>query len=123
MIDRLLALVLDQVLLADVGDVALLGILREQMVEGLVLRRTDRLGDGLIPFIAVREDRVDVEDHPAEIEQAVAHDVADAEAGLGHGRKGGRGVHGRETFNMRHGCNLGSRAARDKALGNHEMRC
>ena len=34
---------------------------------------------------------------------------SDAEAGLGHGRKGGRGVHGRETFNMRHGCNLGSR--------------
>ena len=50
MIDRLVALVRDEVLLADVGDVALLGVLGEQMVEGLVLRRADRFGDRLVPF-------------------------------------------------------------------------
>ena len=64
MIDRLLALVMHQVLLADVSDVALLRILREQMIEGLVLRGTDRLRNGFIPFIAVGEDRIDIKDYP-----------------------------------------------------------
>ena len=53
------------------------------MVEGLVLGRAHRLGDRLIPFVAVGEFGVDVEDHAAEIEQAMAHDLANAEAGDG----------------------------------------
>ena len=81
-----------EILLADVGDVALLGILGEQMVEGLVLGRADRLGDRLIPFVAVGEVRIDVEDHAAKIEQPMAHDFADAEAGLGHALEGGAGT-------------------------------
>ena len=78
-----------QVLLADVGDVAALGILGEQVVERLVLGRAHLLGDRLIPFLAVGEDRVDVEDHAAEIEQAVAHDLADARSGPGACRSSG----------------------------------
>src|SRR5688500_20241359 len=44
------------------------------ILKGLVLGRSDRLGDGIIPFIAVGELRVDVENDAAEIEQAVAQD-------------------------------------------------
>ena len=53
-------------------------------------------GNGLVPFVAVGEDRVDVEDHAAEIEQAMPHHLADAVAGTGHrvGVGCGRTVHG-----------------------------
>jgi len=39
MVDGLVAIVGDQVLLADVGNVAALRIFREQVVEGLLLGR------------------------------------------------------------------------------------
>ena len=52
MVDRLALVVGDEVLLADISDVARLAVLGEQMVEGLVLVRADRLGDRLIPFVA-----------------------------------------------------------------------
>ena len=82
-----------QILLADIGDVARFRILGEQMVERLVLGRPDLLGDRLIPFLAVGEDRIDVEDHAAEVEQPVAHHLADREAGMGdRRRRGGRCV-------------------------------
>ena len=55
------------------------------MVEWLVLGRAQILGDRFIPFVTVGEFGVDVEDHAAEIEQAVAHHLADSEAGRGHG--------------------------------------
>ena len=48
-------------------------------------RRPDLGRDRLIPFLAVGEDRIDVEDHPAKVEQAVPDHVADAVAGEGHG--------------------------------------
>src|SRR5690348_9812479 len=83
MVDRLLAVVGDQILLADVSDVGRLRILREQMIERLFLRRAKRLGDRFVPFLAVREDRIDVEDHAAKIENLVANDLADVEASLG----------------------------------------
>src|SRR3954451_20319147 len=53
MVDRLIAVVGQKVLLADVSDVAALGILGEEMVERLVLRRAHRLRDRLVPFLAV----------------------------------------------------------------------
>jgi hypothetical protein len=84
MVDRLVAVVGNEVLLADVGDVAALRILGEEVVEGLVLGRPESLGDGLIPFLAIGEERVDVEDHSTEIEQTVAHDLAEGETGAGH---------------------------------------
>ena len=84
MVDRLLAVVADQILLADIGDVALLRIFGEQMVEGLLLGRADLLGDRLVPFVAVRKFRVDVEDDAPEVEQAMANDLADREARKRH---------------------------------------
>ena len=92
MIDRLIAFIGDQVLLADVGDVAALGIFGEQMVEGLVPGRTDFFGNRFVPFVAVGEDRVDVEDHAAKVEQAVSNDVADPETRAGHVDRRGHGV-------------------------------
>ena len=84
MVDRLVGIVGDQILLADIGDVARFHILGEQMVERLVLARPDILRDRLIPFRAVGEDRIDIEDHAAKIEYAVAHDIADREARMGN---------------------------------------
>jgi hypothetical protein len=88
MVDRLVALVRHQILLAHIGDVARLPVLGEQVIEGLVLLRPNLLGDRLIPFVAVGEDGIDIEDHAAEIEHAVADDIADREIGMRNGRRG-----------------------------------
>ena len=88
------------------------------MVEGLVLRRAHRLGDRLIPFLAVGEDRVDVEDHAAKLEQAVADHLADREAGVGNrGRR--RQVRGADEAGAFDHVSVQSRAlnARHKDLG------
>ena len=73
-----------QVLLADVGDVGRFRIFGEQVVERLVPGRPDRLGDCVIPFVAVGELGIDVEHDSAKIEEAMLDDVADREAGQGH---------------------------------------
>ena len=52
MVDRLAAVVGQQILLADIGDVGAFLILGEQVIEGLVLGRAQLLGDRLIPFLA-----------------------------------------------------------------------
>ena len=59
MIDRLVAVVVEQILLADIGDVARLGILGEQMIERLILARPDRLRGSIrtIPRCWRRPDR------------------------------------------------------------------
>src|SRR3990167_5326999 len=54
-----------EVLLADIGDIAVLVVLGEKVIERLVTRGTDVLGDRLVPFLAVGEDRVDIEDDAA----------------------------------------------------------
>ena len=77
-VDLAAVLVGDEVLLANVRDVARLRILGEQVIERLVPGRAQVLGDRLIPFLAVGEFRVNVEDDAAEIEQAVANHVANA---------------------------------------------
>jgi hypothetical protein len=86
MIDRIADLVVQQILLADISDVGAFRILGEQVIEGLVLGRPDILRDRLIPFVAVREHRIDVEDHAPEIEHPVLHHLADREAGMGDRR-------------------------------------
>ena len=63
-INRLVRFVEFQILLADIGDVLTVRIFGEKMVEGLVARRAHVLGNGGIPFLAVVEDGIDVEDHP-----------------------------------------------------------
>ena len=60
-VDRLIAFVRDQILLADIGDVARIRILGEEVVEGLLLGRPHRFGDRLIPFLAIGELRIDIE--------------------------------------------------------------
>src|SRR5487761_1789324 len=65
MVDRAAAAVGDEVLLGNIGLVgAALGILRQEMIEGLILRRAALGGNRLVPFLGIAEQRVDVEDHP-----------------------------------------------------------
>src|SRR3546814_10717706 len=64
-----------QILLGDVGDVSSLFVLRQQMIEGLVLAWTDGFGNRLPPLLGIREGWVDIEDHTAERKQAVPHDL------------------------------------------------
>ena len=51
--DRLAAVVGHQVLLRDIGDVGVLVVLGQQMVERLVLARADFLGNGIPPLWTV----------------------------------------------------------------------
>ena len=78
-----------QILLADISDVARFRILREQVVKGLLLGWPHFLRDCLIPLLAIGEDWIDVEDHAAKVEQAVADHVADREAGVDDRRRFG----------------------------------
>jgi invasion protein IalB len=82
--DRLAGSVGQQVLLGDVGDVLRFLVLREQVIEGLVLVRPDLGRDRLPPFLGVVEHRVNVENHTAEREQAVLHHLTDIELGVAH---------------------------------------
>src|SRR3546814_3309802 len=69
MVDRTMFGVGHQILLADIGDVGGIVAFGEQVVIGLFLRRADRFRDRVIPFVAVRKDRIDVEDDAAEIDR------------------------------------------------------
>jgi hypothetical protein len=84
MFDRLVAVVDDKVLLADIGDVSGLGILGEQMVKRLVPGRAEVLGNRFVPFLAIGEFGIDVEHHATEVEDPVTHHVADRETRAGH---------------------------------------
>ena len=79
---RLAGHVGQEVLLRDVGDVFGLLVLGEEMVERLVLRGPDLLGDRQPPFLGVAERRIDVEDHAAEREDPVLDDLPDREFGV-----------------------------------------
>jgi len=82
MVHWLFAVIMAQVLLADIGNVAALTIFGEQMVKGLITVRPDILRDGFVPFLAIGEDRVDVEYHTSKAEQTVLHHIANAETGM-----------------------------------------
>jgi hypothetical protein len=56
--------VFQQVLLADIGDIGPILILGEEVVIGLLAPGAQILGDRFVPFLAVGEDGVDVEDDP-----------------------------------------------------------
>ena len=60
------------------------------MIEGLVLRRPHFLRNGFIPFLGIREDGVDIEDHAPESKQAMADHMADAETRMGDRRRSDR---------------------------------
>src|SRR5690606_1299700 len=55
-------------------------VLGQQVVKRLVAVRAQILGNRLVPFLAIGEYGIDIEYHAAEVEQAVAHNVADAKA-------------------------------------------
>ena len=77
-----LFIVRHQILLADIGDIAVFQILGEKMVEWLVFCRANIFGDRLIPFLAVRKDRINIENHAAKFENTVAHDITNAKSGV-----------------------------------------
>ena len=81
MIDRSTFRVGEQVLLADIGDVGTVFVLCQQVIIWLIAIRAQVLRNGLVPFFAIGEDRVNIEDHSAKIECAMAHDIANSEAG------------------------------------------
>lgn len=68
-----------QILLADIGYIAAVGIFGEKVVKGLVLGGAYRFRDGLVPFVAIGKYRIDVEYYSAKIEDSVAHNIADGE--------------------------------------------
>ena len=79
--DRLAGIVRNQVLLGDIGDVFGLSVLRQQMVEGLILVRANLFGDRQPPFLGVVELRIDVKDHATEREHPVPDDLTDLKFG------------------------------------------
>ena len=97
MANRFAAVIGQQILLADIGDIAAIGIFREKMIEGLVSWRLQVLWNRFIPFLAIGEDRIDIIDHAAEIENPVADDIANGEARIKDvGRVGRQGIAGLE---------------------------
>jgi len=79
--DRLAGIVGQEVLLRDIGHVFGFRILRQQVVERLVLVRPDVLGDRKPPFLGVVEFRIDIEDHAPERKNPVANDLSDLKFG------------------------------------------
>ncbi len=84
MIDRPGFRIAQQILLTDIGDVAVLVILGEEVIEGLFTRGAQFGRDRFVPFFAVGKDRVDIENHPAKIEEFVADDIANGKARFGN---------------------------------------
>ena len=82
MIDRPGVAIFEQVLLADIGGVARITILGEQVVERLFALRADFHRDRFVPFLAVGEDRINIENNTTKIEHPVTHDIADPEPGV-----------------------------------------
>jgi hypothetical protein len=82
-----------QILLADISNVAAVGVFSEQMVKGLILARPDMFWNRLIPILTVGKNGIDVEHDTAEIEQPVADDIADGELGFGTDRGNGIRIH------------------------------
>jgi len=98
-LDGLVAVVVHQILLADVSDIARLHILCQQVVKRLILPRSKAFRDRIIPFVGVAKDRINVEHYAAEIEHAMANDVTDREPRMRDGRgdrmiRGGVGKRG-----------------------------
>src|SRR3546814_15298098 len=69
-------------MLSYIRDIAAFAIFREQVIKRLIPVRTHILRNGLIPFLAIGEDRINIEHHATKSEHAVLHNVADTEAGM-----------------------------------------
>src|SRR4029079_12757065 len=79
MTDRLTGFIIEQVLLGNISDIFGIVVLGEQMVERLVLARTDVFGDRQPPFFGVVEDGIDIKDHAAKREEPMLDHLPDAE--------------------------------------------
>ena len=98
--------IVEQVLLADVGDVAGILVFREEVIVRLLAAWPQFERDRLVPFLAVGEDRIDVENDAAEVVLLMANNVANRESrprlerrvddASGLWRKEGRSVHDRK---------------------------
>src|SRR3546814_20714394 len=72
MVDRQLGVVMLQVLLADISDIAVFVVFREQVIKRLLPFRAHRLGNGFPPFLGIREFGIDIEnDAPSSEERRV----------------------------------------------------
>lgn len=76
MVDRTSFAIGQQVLLADIGDIAGIAIFSEQVIEWLLAVRAHLFRDRFVPFLTIGEDRIDVENHAAKIENFVTNDIA-----------------------------------------------
>src|SRR5262245_37102632 len=73
-----------KILFGHIGDVFSLRIFCEQMIEGLVLARTDLRRDCLPPLLGIAENRIDIEDHAPERIDAVFHHITDLKLGVSY---------------------------------------
>lgn len=93
--DWLATVVRQQILLADISDVAAVVAFREKMIKWLVFGGLQILRNGFIPFFAIRKHRIDIIDHAAKIKNAVAYDITNGEAGIENVRRvGWQGITG-----------------------------
>jgi hypothetical protein len=75
--DRLTGLVGQEVLLGHIGDIAVLIVLSQEVIEGLVLAWAHLFGDGVPPFLGIVELRIDIKDYASEGEYPVLDHLAD----------------------------------------------
>ena len=80
MIDRLIIVVHQQVLLADIGHVGTFLIFRQQVIEGLVAPRPLFFRNLFEPFFRIGVDRIDIENDAAKIMATMLHHVPNSEA-------------------------------------------
>jgi hypothetical protein len=71
-----------QVLLAHIRDVAIVAVLREQVIEWLVLCGADFCGNGIVPFLAIGKNWINIKHYAAKFKDAVAYNVTDCEHGF-----------------------------------------
>ena len=76
MFDRLARIISDQILLGNISHVVALVILGQQMIERLILGRTAVFRNGHVPFLGIRKDRVDIENHTPEWVFAMTDNLA-----------------------------------------------
>ena len=68
MTERLAAVIEQQVLFRDIGDVGVVRVLGVQVIERLFFRWADLFGDRQPPFFGIREFGIDIEDDAAKRE-------------------------------------------------------
>ena len=78
---RLAGLVGQEVLLGDIGDIAVLVVFGQEVVKRLILAWPHFFGNGLPPFLGIVEGRIDIENHAAKGKDPMLYDLTDSEFG------------------------------------------